>query len=158
MYLNMYLNLGFAIVRPVSARYVMGTQQLLLIKLGVIVVGIAVAVGIRIFWSSAEAANIDAASVELVQIVNKAQEYYARPRILGGGGKAFTGFSIPAAFDTPENAYYTITTTAVQTMTILGTCRTAKNVTIEAVIYPTSHTMVINGPEDESPGSGTVHR
>jgi len=59
----------------------MGQQQLLLIILGVIVVGIAVAVGITMFSDNAVNAN----------------QYYRRPTALGGGGNSFVGLTADAA-------------------------------------------------------------
>jgi len=68
----------------------MGQQQLLLIILGVIVVGIAVAVGITMFNDSATSANRDAVTNDLVNLASRAQQFYRRPVALGGGGGSFT--------------------------------------------------------------------
>ena len=62
----------------------MGQQQLLLIILGVIVVGIAVAVGITMFQDNAISANRDAVTNDLVNLAARAQQYYRRPTALGG--------------------------------------------------------------------------
>jgi hypothetical protein len=67
----------------------MGQQQLLLIILGVIVVGIAVAVGITMFTDNAVSANRDAVINDLVNLASRAQQYYRRPAALGGGQGAF---------------------------------------------------------------------
>jgi Tfp pilus assembly protein PilE len=75
----------------------MGQQQLLLIILGVIVVGIAVAVGITMFSDSATSANRDAVSNDLVNLAARAQQYYRRPASLGGGGNSFVGLTADAA-------------------------------------------------------------
>src|SRR4030067_1041801 len=71
----------------------MGQQQLLLIILGVIVVGIAVAVGITMFTDSAVSANRDAVTNDLVNLAARAQQYYRRPTALGGGGGSFAGLT-----------------------------------------------------------------
>ena len=63
----------------------MGQQQLLLIILGVIVVGIAVAVGITMFSDNAISANRDAVTNDLVNLASRAQQYYRRPASMGGG-------------------------------------------------------------------------
>jgi ABC-type lipoprotein release transport system permease subunit len=68
----------------------MGQQQLLLIILGVIVVGIAVAVGITMFADSAISANRDALTNDLVNLAARAQQFYRRPISLGGGGNDWT--------------------------------------------------------------------
>ena len=69
----------------------MGQQQLLLIILGVIVVGIAVAVGVTMFNDSAVSANRDAVTNDLINFASRAQQYYRRPKALGGGGGSFVG-------------------------------------------------------------------
>jgi Tfp pilus assembly protein PilE len=71
----------------------MGQQQLLLIILGVIVVGIAVAVGITMFQDNAVSANRDAVVNDLVNLSARAQQYYRRPASLGGGQNSFLGLS-----------------------------------------------------------------
>jgi len=93
----------------------MGQQQLLLIILGVIVVGIAVAVGITMFSDSAINANRDALSNDLVNLASRAQQFYRRPTSLGGGGNSFsllTTSAITLLTNNPTNANgsYTIET------------------------------------------------
>ncbi|MCB2204180.1 hypothetical protein KQI65_05475 [bacterium] len=72
----------------------MGTQQLLLVVLGVIVVGIAVSIAIFIFGSNAEQANKDALTQDCLHLASVAQGYYKKPRMLGGGNNSFTGLQI----------------------------------------------------------------
>jgi type II secretory pathway pseudopilin PulG len=72
----------------------MGQQQLLLIILGVIIVGIAVAVGINMFTASAAAANRDAVASDLQNLAAMAQQHYRRPTALGGGNQSFDGSGI----------------------------------------------------------------
>ena len=74
----------------------MGQQQLLLIILGVIVVGIAVAVGITMFQDNAVSANRDAVVNDLVNLAARAQQYFRRPTSLGGGQNSFTGLEASA--------------------------------------------------------------
>jgi len=75
----------------------MGHQQLLLIALGVIVVGIAVVVGMDQFSTSAAEANRDALILDLNFISNLARTHYNRPTDIGGGGNSFENFEIPEA-------------------------------------------------------------
>lgn len=72
----------------------MGQQQLLLIVLGVIIVGIAIAVGISMFKSSAVDANRNAIAGDLANLASKAQRYYRTPVELGGGGQDFSNFTL----------------------------------------------------------------
>lgn len=98
----------------------MGQQQLLLIVLGVIIVGIAVVVGINVFTASSSQANRDAVISDLTNLASLAQQYYRKPTALGGGGNTFTSWAIPASLDTTGNGVYSATV-AAQTVTIVGT-------------------------------------
>jgi len=98
----------------------MGQQQLLLIVLGVIVVGIAVVVGINLFNANAVSANRDGVISDLNNLGSMAQQYFRKPTAMGGGGNTFTGFTVPAILDTSPNGVYTTTVTAT-TVTITGT-------------------------------------
>ncbi len=91
----------------------MGQQQLLLIILGVIIVGIAVAVGITMFQDNALSASRDAMTADLVNLASKAQQYYRKPASLGGGGNSFAGITavtvlVGAAVATNDNATYSV--------------------------------------------------
>lgn len=97
----------------------MGQQQLLLIVLGVIIVGIAVVVGINVFTASSAQANRDGVIADCTNLASMAQQYYRKPTALGGGGNTFTGWTIPASLDTTGNGTYTATVTA-QTITLVG--------------------------------------
>jgi Tfp pilus assembly protein PilE len=97
----------------------MGQQQLLLIVLGVIVVGIAVVVGINLFTANAVSANRDGVVADLTNLAATAQQFYRKPTAMGGGGYTFTGWTIPAEIDTTPNGIYTATV-AAQTVTLVG--------------------------------------
>lgn len=97
----------------------MGQQQLLLIVLGVIIVGIAVVVGINVFTASSSQANRDAVISDLTNLASLAQQYYRKPIALGGGGNTFTSWAVPTSLDTTGNGVYTATV-AAQTVTIVG--------------------------------------
>lgn len=108
----------------------MGQQQLLLIVLGVIIVGIAVVVGINVFTASSSSANRDGVVADLTTIASMGQQYYRKPTALGGGGNSFTGFSMPALSSVAgdntatatktANGSYTVTVTATE-LEIVGT-------------------------------------
>ena len=68
----------------------MGQQQLLLIVLGVIVVGIAVVVGINLFNANAETSAQDSLVSQGTNMGALAQQYYKKPVAMGGGGNTFT--------------------------------------------------------------------
>lgn len=73
----------------------MGQQQLLLIVLGVIIIGIAVVLGIVIFRQSAIDQKRDQVINEGLTVANNAVQYYNKPKSLGGGGYSFEGWEIP---------------------------------------------------------------
>ncbi|MBI1937480.1 MAG: hypothetical protein HYS25_05095 [Ignavibacteriales bacterium] len=98
----------------------MGQQQLLLIVLGVIIVGIAVVVGINVFTASSSQANRDAIIADCTNLASLAQQFYRKPTALGGGGNTFTGWTVPAALDTTGNGVYTAVV-AAQSVTLTGT-------------------------------------
>ena len=98
----------------------MGQQQLLLIVLGVIVVGIAVIVGINLFSANAVSSNRDGVTADLTNLGTMAQQYFRKPTAMGGGGNSFTGWTIPSHTDTTPNGIYSATV-AGQSITIVGT-------------------------------------
>ena len=68
----------------------MGQQQLLLIILGVIIVGIAIAVGLQLFQSGSIDAAQDGMINEIMNISATADQWRLRPTTMGGGGGSFT--------------------------------------------------------------------
>lgn len=75
----------------------MGQQQLLLIVLGVIVVGIAVVVGINLFNANAETSTQDSIVSQGTNLGAMAQQYYKKPISMGGGGNSFANPLQPQA-------------------------------------------------------------
>ena len=67
----------------------MGQQQLLLLVLSAIIVGISIVIGINMFASSAVQANQDAVLQDCMNIAARAQEWYRRPAVMGGGNHSF---------------------------------------------------------------------
>jgi hypothetical protein len=98
----------------------MGQQQLLLIVLGVIIVGIAVIIGIALFRSQSVENKRDVVISESLNIGSLALQYYKKARTFGGGQYDFTGWIVPAELDTTENGVYEATVTAIQ-VEIIGT-------------------------------------
>jgi hypothetical protein len=98
----------------------MGQQQLLLIILGVIIVGIAIAVGISMFSSSSVQANKDALINDINNLAANAYQYRIRPTTMGGGGGNYSGYTIPTKLVSNDNGGYTATAIAAQ-VTFVGT-------------------------------------
>jgi hypothetical protein len=118
----------------------MGQQQLLLIMLGVIIVGLVVIVAINLFSVSREDANRDAVIVDLTNLAISAQQFYRKSISNGGGGNTFTGWIIPLSVDTTASGTYEAIV-AAQTVTVVGTGREkgnngTENVKVTIVVGP----------------------
>jgi hypothetical protein len=72
----------------------MGTQQILLIVLSVIIVGVAVAVGITMFGSQAYNSNRQAVSAELTNYASQVLQFWKTPLSLGGAGNRTANLTI----------------------------------------------------------------
>ncbi len=100
----------------------MGQQQLLLIIAGVIVVGIAIAVGIQQFGSNSTASNKDGVTSTLTSLSADAYQYKLRPSTLGGGNNSYAGFAIPTKLLTDDNGTYAINgSPSATSLQIIGT-------------------------------------
>ncbi len=116
----------------------MGTQQILLIVLSVIIVGVAIAVGISMFNSQSYNSNKTAIASDAQSFATQAVQYYKTPESQGGaGGKganmtqekvsAFLSFD-PTNFNTSnENGTYVVTTPDTTHVVITGTGTAKKN-------------------------------
>jgi len=74
----------------------MGTQQILMIILSVIVVGTAIAVGIQMFDTQLENQTRQALAAELMQQGAQAQAWFRTPVMMGGGGNGIDQTVNPA--------------------------------------------------------------
>ena len=106
----------------------MGQQQILLIVLSVILVGVAVAIGISMFRDNAINANRDAIYSDLSNFAANAYKYKMSSSNMGGGGGAYTNLSathmgsVFAAGSTGnENASYGFVVDNANQVTITGT-------------------------------------
>ena len=109
----------------------MGQQQLLLIILGVIIVGIAIAVGLSLFSAQSVQSNRDAIINDLNNLAAQGYQFYIRPTSMGGGQGSYTSFSIPSKMTANENGTYTCTTGA---STVLFSA---------AALSPTTNTVIV---------------
>jgi len=131
----------------------MGQQQLLLLVLGIVIVGLAVVVGIQAFGENQKKANSDAVTNDVIRIASDAQAWNLKPTAFGGGDGSFTGVSLTAlGYELAQNgaaatAYgnlngaYSVTPAADgSSVTIVG-CNSDTGNSIQAVVAGT-------GPED----------
>ena len=66
----------------------MGQQQLLLLILGIVIVGLAIVVGINAFSDNQVKSTADALVADGLRIASDAQAWAIRPKKVGGGGGA----------------------------------------------------------------------
>ena len=91
----------------------MGTQQILLIVLSVIIVGIAVAVGITMFNAQATNSNRNAMVADMNNFAASALAFYKTPTTHGGGGTSWSanvdniGNWLGHSYDTSANTLST---------------------------------------------------
>jgi hypothetical protein len=76
----------------------MGQQQLLLIILGVIMVGIAVTIGITMFMGQSIRVNEDNLMNDMNIISSDAYAYFMRAKMMGGGAGAYHGYRLAESF------------------------------------------------------------
>jgi len=84
----------------------LGQQQLLLILLSIIIVGIAIVVGINVFSASAAESKRDSVKNELLHLGGMAQQYYKTPSVYGGGERKFINWEIPTTLRSTANGSY----------------------------------------------------
>jgi hypothetical protein len=134
----------------------MGQQQLLLIVLGVIIVGIAIVVGINLFNANAEESTKDTIVSEGTNIGALAQQFYKKPKALGGGGNTFstggqsnTGFVIPTTLQNTPSAIWSETTKDSAKYVATGKPTDAdyvKRWKVTVTVTPNSITSVVANP------------
>jgi hypothetical protein len=135
----------------------MGQQQLLLIVLGVIIVGIAVVVGINLFNANAEESTKDTLVSEGTNLGAMAQQYFKKPVALGGGGNSFIGFDVAPTATTPgqllpanlkdtPSANWVISGQSLTNCTITGTPKLADyGWTVIVTVTPTTIKSLVSG-------------
>lgn len=104
----------------------MGQQQILLIVLAAVIVGIAVVVGMQMMGESAIDANKRACTQDLLNLAAKAQQWFRTPTSLGGGGRTFAaisadsaGLSVITNSPTTENGVLAVKTAGTATTVVL---------------------------------------
>jgi Tfp pilus assembly protein PilE len=89
----------------------MGSQQLLLIAVGLVILGIMISVGITMFHDQAASTNRDEVANDLAHYAAIARAYYRKPTTYGGGGNTFRGLSMAQITSRPvnDNGVYSLT-------------------------------------------------
>lgn len=101
----------------------MGQQQLLLLALSAIIVGLAIVVGVNMFSEGAGKANQDAVTTDVLTIATRAQAWYRKPAQFGGGGRSFVGISwnVLQLDSTNVNGSYALSNITASTLDVTGT-------------------------------------
>ena len=71
----------------------MGQQQLLLVLMATMIVGIGIVLGLTMYQENALEANQDELRDALLTVAARAQGWYRRPAMLGGGSRSFAQIS-----------------------------------------------------------------
>ena len=85
----------------------MGQQQLLLLVLGIVIVGLAVVAGINAFEENQEKSTKDAIVNEGMRVATDVKAYALKPDQLGGGGGSLPDNLSDAGFETNNGNYDT---------------------------------------------------
>jgi hypothetical protein len=128
----------------------MGTQQILLIVLSVIIVGVAIAVGITMFNSQAYNSNKSGIAADAQSFATQIVQYYKTPKSQGGFGgedvdslvvsdiSGYLGFDATTNSTTNENGTYTISldgTSGMPVITGVGSAeKDGKNPKVETTV------------------------
>lgn len=101
----------------------MAQQQLFLVILGMIIIAIMIGLAIVVFTESSMGSNRDAMVNDMLNFGARAQQYYRQPRMLGGGGRSFTGMTIEHFTSKPTNpnGSYAIRTASDSVLVMDGT-------------------------------------
>jgi len=123
----------------------MGTQQILLIVLSVIIVGAAIAVGITMFNNQSYNSNKTAVAAEAQNYASQVVQYYKTPESQGGADRdpgkmtdaligGYIGWGGPST--TTENGTFTVGAWAAadSTVTITGTGKEVKGGKVPQVL------------------------
>jgi hypothetical protein len=123
-----------------------GQQQLLLIVLGIVVIGIAIALAMSLFRSNAIENKRDILSHECINLGSNAMGYYRKPESFGGGGRKFTGWNMPENLKVSANGYFTaevlensVIITGTGNEVITGT----DSIKVQVTVYPDNYILNI---------------
>ena len=93
----------------------------MLVVLGVIIVGIAIAVGIAQFGSESVSSNKDALISDLTNLSINAYQFKMLPSSMGGGNGSYASYRIPVKLQSNENGAISVSSAAATRLTLLAT-------------------------------------
>lgn len=114
----------------------MSTQQVLLIVLAILIVGISIAIAMMVFHDQGLAASREGLTNDLLNLSIRARQYYARPKNWGGGEKSFQGLTMKYMTSHPRNSNGTYSVVSVQNskVTLRGIAMVATSRGIRSVV------------------------
>src|SRR5437660_12399975 len=86
----------------------MGSQQLLIGVLCIVVVAIGIFVGMEMFGAHSTESNKDAVTTSLRGVAADALQYKMRAKIYGGGNPSYAGYVIPGKFQNDDNGTHAL--------------------------------------------------
>ena len=98
----------------------MGQQQILLIVLGLIIIGVGIGIANQLFDTSAENSNKDSIASELLHLGMIAQQYFNKPLEMGGGNQSYIGWTIPEELDSTTSGTFKIKNSNYSELIIIG--------------------------------------
>lgn len=103
----------------------MGQQQLLLVILGTIIVGIAITVGLTMFKANAVESSRTAMINDLGYYAMRARQMYYKPKNLGGMNRDFRGITLNmlTTLSENENGRYYIESSSKDSIVLVGVGR-----------------------------------
>ncbi|MCI0694676.1 hypothetical protein L0337_22055 [candidate division KSB1 bacterium] len=117
----------------------MGQQQLLLLILAAVVIGMAIVIGIDMFSENSLAANQDEVRDALASIAARAQGWYRRPAQLGGGGGTFIAITLDTInFDASSAGKFVLSSKTAGSFRITGISREDSAWSHSLMVYPDS--------------------
>jgi len=127
----------------------LGQQQLLMIVLAIIIVGIAIAISIQLFRSNAIESKRDLLIEETTSLATMAIQYYKKPQTMGGGGRSFMGWEIPSQMVQTFNGNFMRAVVNASEVIITGTGSEAvtdtDSIKVETTVRPNEiFTIIIN--------------
>ncbi|KAF0149933.1 MAG: Uncharacterized protein FD143_2657 [Ignavibacteria bacterium] len=84
----------------------MGSQQLLLVVVGVIIVGLMIYAGYNISMDYMENANRDQVISRLYDLGLLAQQHFKKDVTQGGGSGSYIGWAIPSQFQNTQSGFF----------------------------------------------------
>lgn len=138
----------------------MASQQVLLIVLAVLIIGVTIAVAMVFFNDQSAAANRDGLTTDLLNFSVRAHQYYVRPKSWGGGEKSFEGLTMDYVTSKPYNAHgifsiVSVTPTEVVMRGVGITKGTDGNpITVTMTVYSDSVGVSMSNQSESSGGEG----